>query len=138
MEVPIFLVADCANISDNGKLNIMGIFQTIYAPGFPIMHPKLVLILKLVPEFDEYGVEHDVRIELVDGDGKLVFRLDFQVKFGVPVEGKKPETIQILELNGIGFKHPGKFQIVLFIKSQQKARLGIEVVQTPLVNPNMK
>jgi len=35
----LLLVADYANVTDNGKLNVMGIFQRLHAREFPARHP---------------------------------------------------------------------------------------------------
>ena len=47
MELTLALLADYANISREGKLNIMGIFEQIFALSFPAVHAQLQLVLRL-------------------------------------------------------------------------------------------
>ena len=41
MDVTVAVLADYANVSQDGKLNIMGIFQEINPPMLPGLAPKL-------------------------------------------------------------------------------------------------
>src|SRR5215217_3944288 len=54
MEVKLAVLADYANVSQDGKLNIMGIFQEINAPSLPFPLPQMFLV---VP-FEEAGDYH--------------------------------------------------------------------------------
>ena len=40
MEVKVALLADGANVSREGKLNLLGIFDTLFARSFPTTHPR--------------------------------------------------------------------------------------------------
>ena len=46
MEVQVAVLADCANVAAGEKLNIMGIFDTIFARDFPTVHPFMALALR--------------------------------------------------------------------------------------------
>ena len=46
MHVKVALLADYSNVSREGKLNILGIFDTIYAPTFPTTHPHMQLVIR--------------------------------------------------------------------------------------------
>lgn len=47
MQVPLAVLADYANVTADGKLNIMGIFDIIYAPQVSFVHPQMQLVMKL-------------------------------------------------------------------------------------------
>jgi len=47
MDLTYLLAADYANITRDGKLNVMGIFSIINAPGFPAVHPQMYLVAQL-------------------------------------------------------------------------------------------
>jgi len=55
MKLTLFLAADYANITREGKLNVMGIFNDIYARTFPARHSSMHLVAKLGAELGEYG-----------------------------------------------------------------------------------
>ena len=50
MRVSLALLADYSNVSREGKLNILGIFDTIYAPRFPTTHAHLQLVVRFEAE----------------------------------------------------------------------------------------
>ena len=45
MRVALGVLADYANVSAEGKLNIMGVFQIVNAVQFPHVHPQMHLVL---------------------------------------------------------------------------------------------
>jgi len=46
-------------------MSVLGIFQHIWVPQFPVMHPRLHLVLRLKGRRTEVG-EHQVQIKLLD------------------------------------------------------------------------
>lgn len=45
MDVNLALLADYANVSQDGKLNIMGIFQEVNPPVLPFALPQMYLVM---------------------------------------------------------------------------------------------
>src|SRR5690242_10644495 len=69
MNLTVALLADAANSSDNGKLNMLGVFQNLFTPTVPVgCTGCLVILLRADPM--ERGTRQNVKIELVDADGK--------------------------------------------------------------------
>ena len=46
MRVKLALLADSANVSREGKLNLLGIFDAIFARELPTSHPHMHLVLR--------------------------------------------------------------------------------------------
>ena len=46
MRVPLAVLADYANVTTDGKLNIMGIFNRIFASALPVVHPQMRLVMR--------------------------------------------------------------------------------------------
>jgi hypothetical protein len=53
MKQLLFLAADYANITGDGKLNVMGIFNDIYSFNFPARHSSMHLVARLGAELSE-------------------------------------------------------------------------------------
>ncbi len=64
MDVPLALIADAANISEEGKLNVLGVFNRITARELPATHPQLTLVLKFVADAVEAGQTKRLQIFL--------------------------------------------------------------------------
>lgn len=127
MRVALFLAADYANITREGKLNVMGIFNDIYAQTFPARHPSMHLIAKLGAELGEYGQVRDFTVKLLDADGNPIFDLSGQFQVPSGGQGRKPEVNLILELKDLIFPKEGIYQFVLFVDKDHKGELSLYV-----------
>jgi len=129
MKPLLFLVADYANVTGDGKLNVMGIFQVINAYNFPARHSSMHLVAKLAPELSEYGQKRTFTVILMDADGNHVLQISGE--FDVPrgEGGKKPEVNIILDLKDVILPKPGRYQFVLLIDKDQKDELTLYVNQ---------
>jgi hypothetical protein len=138
MEKLLFLAADYANITGDGKLNVMGIFQDIYSFNFPARHSSMHLIARLGAELGEHGQTREFTIKLLDEDGHQVMDLvgQFQVPQGQP--GRKPEVNVILELKDLVFPMPGTYTFVILVDKDQKGELALHVNQLETPPPAAK
>ena len=135
MELKLFLVADCANVTREGKLNVMGIFDRIYATNFPARHSSLHLIIKLVAELGEPGQTRDFTIKLLDPNGNQGFDLSGQIQIPLSEQDRMPEVNLVLELKDLIFPQPGPYDIVLLIDKDHKGRLTLTVNKMDALQP---
>jgi hypothetical protein len=47
MHVNLAVLCDAANVSREGKLNILGEFDSIHASSFPLTYPTMVLVVRM-------------------------------------------------------------------------------------------
>jgi hypothetical protein len=71
MDVQLAVLADAANISQDGKLNILGQFDTIFAAETPVVWPLMWFVAK-VGISDADGTHHRFEIRVLDDDGQLI------------------------------------------------------------------
>ena len=124
------LIADYANITGDGKLNVMGIFNEISAPNFPARHAKMHLIAKLDAGPGEYDQTRKLTIKLLNKDAtqELVnFSNDIHVARGSA--GQRVEVNQILELRDIIFPSPGNYQFSVLVDNDEKGALPITLIE---------
>ena len=76
MDVSLALLADAANTSRDGKLNLLGIFDAIQAPTFPTTHPSMTLVLRLEASAADGNRAHDLDVRFIDADGARLFKID--------------------------------------------------------------
>lgn len=74
MDVQLAVLADSANLSQEGKLNILGEFDTLWAPEAPVSLAQMCFVAKVRFSRGDLGNEGFVALELrvVDDDGGLV------------------------------------------------------------------
>lgn len=129
MELQTFLAADYANISQDGKLNVMGIFKDIYATQFPARQSTMYLIIKLRAEFGEFEEERTLTVKFLDADGQELMKLTAPLKMQKPPAGRRPEANAILRINDLVFLHAGRYEFRVFIDKDLKGSYPIDVIQ---------
>src|SRR5438552_17401767 len=67
-------------------MSVLGIFQHIWVPQFPAMHPRVHLVLRLKGKRTEGG-EHQVQIKLLDEDDAELLGGAGTVTFADPPAG---------------------------------------------------
>ena len=77
MNIEAFLLCDAATDS-NGKLNLLGAFDSFFVSAVPATHPFCAVVLRLRMAGAEQG-EHTITLHLIDEDGKHVMQ---------PLEGR--------------------------------------------------
>ena len=135
MKLLLFLTADYANITREGKLNVMGIFSDVYSSQFPARHPSMHIVAKLGAELGEYGQTRDFIVKLLDEDGNQIFDLSGQFQIPKGERGRKPEVNVILELKDIVFLKPGIYQFAFLVEKDHKGELSLYVNKVDASKP---
>ncbi len=80
------MLADYALIDQQGKLSVLGLFQHVWVPQFPAVHPRAHLVLRLRGRRTEIG-QHRMRIRFVDDQETTLVEGEGAVHFGEPPAG---------------------------------------------------
>ena len=131
MELNFLLVADCANVSVNQKLNVMGIFDAINSASFPMTHPEMYVVLRLAASPAEYGRAFKLGLKLIDEDAANVpVNLSLDVVVPMPSQRGGHINLQpILRLSNVAFATPGTYQFSVLVDGDEKGSLPLEVRQ---------
>ncbi len=135
MEIDLAVVADAANVSQEGKLNILGVFDTIWARELPFRHASMVFVLRARADFTEQG-QHQLEVRLIDADGGQLFKAEgpLVVPGGVPGRALKPHVI--LGLAGVNFQKSGDYSFEVIVDDQHLKSVPLYVMQTPQTSPD--
>jgi hypothetical protein len=130
MEVSVFIAADYANLTNDGKMNVMGIFTSIRATKFPAAHNEMYLILQLVADPSEYDREFEVNVRLINEDASET-PVDINLSGKVPhnEEGRRVDIVQLFRLQRIVFSRPGIYEFKVRIDRDHKVSLPLYVEQ---------
>lgn len=109
------LLADEANVSQEGKLNVLGVFDRISAPNFPTVHPKMVFIFRVQAEYGDGGQLFPVRVRLMDADGETLFDATGEIQAPRVGPGEVVTANQLFALVGTQFPHPGDYKFVVHV-----------------------
>jgi len=129
MDVTLALLADAANVSSDGKLNIMGIFNALGAASFPVVHPQMALVLRFEATRAEEGKSRAIELQLADSDGGKVFQISAQLVVPPSTPGTPIRLNHILMLNNIQFPKAGDYVFNVLIGDDQKAAIDLKIVE---------
>ena len=126
MQVTLAVLADSANVTGDGKLNILGIFDRINLMQIPATHPQMHLVLRLEAQSAEFNRTHAVEIRLQDPEGIVIFEVKGEiVPRGEP--GQSVSTNQILTLNNLQLEKIGAYSFVVFVNNDLKTQIPLTV-----------
>ena len=129
MEITLALLADAANVSTDGKLNILGIFNALGGSSFPVVHPQMALVLRFEATRAEEGRARPIELQLADSDGKKLFKIGAQLVVPAGTPGTPIRLNHILMLNGIQFPRPGDYVFNVLVGDDQKAAIDLKLVE---------
>ena len=122
------MLADAANVSREGKLNILGAFDRIYGSKFPLHWPRMVLVTRFEASAAEFGSEKSLEIITMDADGKQLGKASGKMKISEGRTGRQIKINHVLPM-GMTFPAPGQYSIEILVNGEPKATVPLEVVQ---------
>ena len=127
MNIQVAVLCDAAT-DDNGKLNLLGAFDTIYTQQLPAVHPQCSIALRVTFSSDDEG-KHQLQLNFVDADGHSIM-----VNFPpIPVEVALPEDMHfgtrnfIVNLQQMKFENPGLYSIDISLDGQPQTSIPLLV-----------
>ena len=130
MELDFALIADAANVSQEGKLNILGIFDTIWAREFPVRHAAMVFVLRVKADFTDQG-SHTLEVRLLDADGEQLFRAEGPIQVPGSAPGRPVKPHVIMGLSGVSFRSPGDYSFEVMIDGQHLKSVPLYIMEAP-------
>jgi hypothetical protein len=126
MNIEIVAIADHAQ-DYNGKLVVLGAFDSIIAPSFPTQYPHCSIAIRQRFTRAEEG-EHLVRVLMIDSDGRQHgTRIDGKTNVVVPPDQESVAINLVLGINGLPFPSPGVYHVDVAVDGQHVSRLPISV-----------
>jgi len=128
VDVTMALLADAANMSQEGKLNILGTFNHINATTFPARHPEMQLVVRMEASPAEAGMQKKLEVKVLDMDGKQIG--SYQGEFEVPSPAKPGERVHmqmIMRLVDTVFPEHGRYVFHVLIDGRTEKEVPLDV-----------
>jgi uncharacterized membrane protein len=131
MDIQIAVLCDAATDS-NGKLNILGTFDTIYSTQLPVVHPQCSIAIRMTFNKVEEG-SHRVRLNFVDEDGKSVWPapIEMSVDVAVPDETIFLSRNFIVNIQKLTLEKEGLYSIDIAVNGRQEGSIPLLVKIPP-------
>lgn len=130
MNIQVAVLCDAAT-DDNGKLNLLGSFDTIYARELPAIHPQCAVALRVTFVSGDEG-KRQLKLNFVDADGRAIMP-----GIDIPVEVSLPEDMHfgtrnfIINIQQLKFEQPGLYSVDLTLDGQPQASIPLLVKHVP-------
>lgn len=116
MELSAFICRD-AHVAHDGRLDVLGVFNELYAPAFPARQDRLVLVALLVWDAGERGAI-EFRIDLEDEAGASIYTVTGSTDVTAREPGAPPpKTRLVLPLHNVVFPAAGRYHFMLRVAS---------------------
>jgi len=134
MNIQVAVLCDAAT-DDNGKLNLLGAFDTIYARELPAIHPQCAVALRVTFLGGDEG-KRQMKLNFVDADGHAIMP-----PIEIPVEVVLPEDMHfgtrnfIINIQQLKFDQPGLYSVDLSLDGQSQSSIPLLVKHVPPPTP---
>lgn len=130
MDAVLAVAADYANVSSDGKLNIMGIFQELNPPTLPFQLPQMYLVVSWGAGPAEFGSQKDCRVVFMGPDETEGDQLSLDYQLVVPEPsrpGARAIFHQILGIGGLPIARTGPHAIYVLASGDTKVTVPLYV-----------
>jgi len=128
MQIQVACLCDSA-ADYQGKLCLMGAFDTLFARQFPVVHPHCALALRLTFFAEDEG-EHNMSIRFLNADGHPVTQA-IEPKINVKLNGDVGFMTRnmVINLQGLSFPKAGEYAVQITADNRSIADVPLRVVE---------
>jgi hypothetical protein len=128
MHVQFALFADAANVSQEGKLNILGVFDALHVGQLPSLHPRATFVVRLKAVAEDEG-PHGVSLEWVNPVGEMLWSSRGELSVGAPPDGSDGIDVPLLAVVDLPLDSPGIYTMIVAVDDLEAARTQLHVHQ---------
>jgi len=130
MNIQVAVLCDAAT-DDQGKLNILGAFDTINALTLPAIHPQCAIALRVTFTSGDEGA-HTIKLHFVDADGRPIMpSMDIPVEVAMPEDTHFGTRNFIINIQQLKFEKPGLYSIDIAMDGRQEGNIPLLVKHMP-------
>ena len=130
MDIQVAVLCDAAT-DYNGKLNVLGTFDTIFTAQMPAVHPQCSIALRMTFGKSEEG-QHKMKLSFVDEDGKGIMpNIDIPVEVAVPDDSIFLSRNFLVNIQQLKFEKPGLYSIDIAVDGRQEGSIPLLVKKMP-------
>jgi hypothetical protein len=132
MDILAATLCDFASVYE-GKLCVMGAFDTIASRQFPASHPQCSVAMRVVFREEDAG-RHRIEVRFIDPDGKPILepqtlpRVEFEIK-SLPQEVYFLSRNFIFNYHGLPLPSAGQYETQILIDGVVSRSLPLQFVQ---------
>ena len=134
MKIDLALACDYALIDQLGKLSMLGVFENLWIPSFPAVHPRVHLVVRIKGRRTELG-DHSIAIQFLDDEDHEIITGDGVVTFNEPPAGVTQMESGTVLVFDLPLERPGNYRFEIIVDGEISATVPITVSQTQPNSP---
>ena len=134
MHVSFALFADAANLSQEGKLNILGVFDALQVASLPAIHPRAHLVVHLKGTGVDTG-SHTVSFRWLSPSGQELWNSSGDLNVGAPPPGIAEMDLPLIAQLDLPMDAVGGYTMAIAIDGNHTLDVGIQVRTVAHVPP---
>ncbi len=120
------LFADAANLSQEGKLNVLGVFDALHVASVPAVHPRATLVVRLKASPDDAGT-HALAFTWVGPGGDEIWSSSGEVEVHSPPPGAIEVDIPVIAAIDLPIAEAGVHVMRVELDTEVEAEVGLHV-----------
>lgn len=126
MNVQVAILCDAAT-DDNGKLNLLGAFDTIYAQQLPAVHPQCAVALRVTFATGDEG-QHKLALNFINADGHPVMpAMEIPVAIALPEDVHFVTRNFVVNIQQLKFVEAGLYSVDVLLDGRSLASIPLQV-----------
>jgi hypothetical protein len=114
MRLLLSLACEDARPRPDGRLDFVGVFDELQAPGFPAVQDRMTVVFVMEWSSDEEG-RREFRADLLDARDRKVLTIEGHTDVAAPRADGRPRTQLIMPLERVVFPVAGEYRFVLAV-----------------------
>jgi hypothetical protein len=132
MHISFAVFADGANLSQEGKLNVLGVFDALHVAGFPTIHPRTHFVVRLKGTMDDAG-QHTLTFSWVNPEGEVLWSSDGQMNVGPGPNPAMEMDLPIIAVIDLPLNLAGLYTMQVSLDGQLTAEVRLQVTSAAQV-----
>ncbi|MGA2801582.1 MAG: hypothetical protein ABSE97_04325 [Verrucomicrobiota bacterium] len=130
MNVQVAVLCDAAT-DDNGKMNLLGAFDTIYAQQLPAVHPQCAVALRVTFAADDEG-QRKLKLNFINADGHPIMpSMEVPVAVTLPDDAHFLTRNFIVNIQQLKFAEAGLYSVDVRLDDKSQASIPLLVKNIP-------
>ena len=135
MHISFAVFADGANLSQEGKLNVLGVFDALAVGGFPAVHPRTHFVVRLKGTAEDTGA-HRLSFTWLNPAGEILWSSDGELNVTPGPNPAFEMDLPIIAVIDLPLNQAGAYSMQVALDGDLTAEVHLHVSGTaPVVMP---
>ena len=132
MHISFAVFADGANLSQEGKLNVLGVFDALAVSGFPTLHPRTHFVIRLKGSAEDAG-SHTLTFNWVNPDDEVLWSSDGEMNVAPGPNPAMDMDLPVIAVIDLPINQPGIYSMQVSLDGELTAQVPLHVTNSAQV-----